>query len=103
MNKVVLGLPSITKAVIKSKRFVQTNGPYEEKWYLSRLSPSQRIHHSGRNTHLYYCYQTVLWPGLVTTGRKVKLEKKNHAKMIEARNSPPQMPTPLTYLEGCAT
>ena len=58
MNKVVWGLPSITKAVIKSKSFVQANGPYEEKWCWSRLSPSKE--YITRNTHLYYSYRTVL-------------------------------------------
>lgn len=27
-----LMLPSITKALMKTNSFVQTNGPYEEKW-----------------------------------------------------------------------
>lgn len=44
----------------------------------------------------------VAWTGDNRKKSKAK-EKKNHAKMIKAKNRPPQMPPPLTYLEGCAT
>lgn len=105
MNKEVLRHSSITNAVIRTKSFVQTKDPCEEKCWWSRVSSPQRTDHSRRNTHPRYTYWVVFLPELMTTGRKVKLrgKKKPHARILKARKRPPQMPSPLTYLEECAT